>query len=99
MVFFALVGCQKTEEVEVMFKTVGGTTIEAITSLDDLLEGIPVTTKEGYTFIGWYLDQEYTEPFDLLDDRDSWKFTLYAKWEANDKDYQVEHYLEELDGT
>ena len=99
MVFFALVGCQKTDEVEVMFKTVGGTTIEAITSLDDLLEGIPETTKEGYTFIGWYLDQEYTEPFDILEDRESWKFTLYAKWEANDQDYQVEHYLEALDGT
>jgi uncharacterized repeat protein (TIGR02543 family) len=99
MVFFALVGCQKNPEVEIMFKTGGGTVIDAITSMDDLLEGLPSTTKEGYTFIGWFLDTEFTQPFDPLEKRDSWKITLHAKWEALPKDYQVLHYLQELNGS
>lgn len=69
-----------------------------MTSIEDLLEGILSTTKAGYTFDGWFEDNALTESFDPLQERESWVFTLYAKWEANDKDYKIEHYQEGLDG-
>lgn len=99
MIFFVLVGCQKDKEVKVTFETNGGTAIGEVTSIEDLLEGIPSTTKAGYTFDGWFEDNALTESFDPLQERESWVFTLYAKWEANDKDYKVEHYQEGLDGV
>ena len=37
--------------------------------------------KKGYTFDGWYLDEAFTEPFDItkpLESADD--FTIYAKW-------------------
>lgn len=99
MIILALVGCSKDQKVEITFDTNGGSTIETITSLTDLLAGIPSTTRSGYTFDGWYTDETLTESFDPLDDRDSWVFTIYAKWTANTKAYSVEHYQEALNGS
>lgn len=99
MIFFVLVGCQKNQEVKVTFETNGGTSINEVNSIDELLLGIPTTTKEGYTFKGWYTDQSLTEEFDPLEERDSWVITIYAKWDPNDKNYVVEHYKEGLDGV
>jgi len=39
-------------------------------------------TKEGQTFIGWYLDREFTSEFSGVATED---VTLYAKWSANGK--------------
>jgi uncharacterized repeat protein (TIGR02543 family) len=41
-------------------------------------------TKKGYTFDGWYLDEEFTQPYDItkaLESTDD--FTIYAKWKQN----------------
>lgn len=39
----------------------------------------PVTTREGYTFAGWYTDVALTVPFDFETEIKS-SMTLYAKW-------------------
>ena len=38
-------------------------------------------TKSGYVFAGWYLDEEYTERFDVsVGKNDNRDITLYARW-------------------
>jgi uncharacterized repeat protein (TIGR02543 family) len=39
--------------------------------------------REGYTFKGWYLDAETTEPISFVETNDITELTLYAKWEIN----------------
>lgn len=96
MIFFVLSGCKPNQKVEVTFQTNGGTPIETVTSITQLRDGMPTTTKVGYTFSGWYTDETLTQAFDPLVDRDTWVFTIYAKWVANETTYTVEHYLETL---
>lgn len=38
-----------------------------------------VLKREGYTFAGWYLDSDFTKPFDFNTIVDE-SFTIYAKW-------------------
>ena len=68
------------DEFQVTFETNGGNKMDPlITSL--ILEE-PIPTKEGYTFLGWYLEKTFISkvnfPFEVTKD-----ITLYAKWEAN----------------
>ena len=57
-------------------------------------------SRPGYTFEGWYDNNDFTgEKLDSVTvaDRD---ITLYAKWTANtDTAYAVEHYLADLNGN
>lgn len=54
-------------------------------------------SKAGYTFAGWYLDENYETAFTgTMPDQD---LTLYAKWEAKKINYVVEHYQEKADGN
>ena len=62
----------------VRFETYGGTAVaDQITSL---IEEEPVTTKENYTFKGWYTSNAFTNkvtfPYEVTKTQ-----TLYAKWE------------------
>lgn len=43
---------------------------------------LPTPTRTGYSFEGWFLDQEYTKPYDSVPSftKDT---TLYAKWSRN----------------
>ena len=45
------------------------------------LEEILSLNKEGYNFLGWYLDQEYNNKFNLTQ-MPNYDLTLYAKWEV-----------------
>lgn len=57
-----------------------GTTIERIENVAKVPTNLPTLFEDGYKFIGWYLDQEYTEIVkeeELLNSN----LTLYAKWE------------------
>lgn len=75
-------------EYYVNFDVHGGTPIEKIPAQKGgKLESIPTTTKYGYTFGGWYTNDQYTEPysFDPLpapgaDGVNSW---AHAKWIAD----------------
>ena len=48
-----------------------------ITFLDDV-----ISNKKGHTFIGWYLDEEFTELF-ILDEMPAENIVLYGFWEKN----------------
>ena len=65
---------------DVHFELEGGRGVSDLKT--DRIETEPIPTKDGYTFLGWYLDSAYSEkasfPLDVTDD-----LTLYAKWEEN----------------
>ena len=43
---------------------------------------LPTPSRDGYTFLGWYRDQEYTRPFTATEPITS-DTVLYAKWQDN----------------
>ena len=65
----------------VHFELYGGRGVSDLKT--DRIETEPIPTKDGYTFLGWYLDSAYSEkasfPFDVTGN-----ITLYAKWEENE---------------
>ena len=62
----------------VHFELNGGKGVNDLKTNEILIEPIP--TKEGYTFLGWYLEETFINkvnfPFEVTKD-----ITLYAKWE------------------
>ncbi|MBQ9511453.1 MAG: InlB B-repeat-containing protein [Clostridia bacterium] len=41
--------------------------------------------RKGYTFVGWYLDEDYTEQYDMSYTQNEYGvITLYAKWEEGE---------------
>jgi uncharacterized repeat protein (TIGR02543 family) len=64
------------------FDTQGGNNIGEITQDYETSINVVDPTKEGYTFMGWYEDSEFTVSYDieLMPSRD---ITLYARWEIN----------------
>lgn len=69
------------ETFTVTFASNGGSAVEDQTVLEgDKVERPEDPTKEGYTFGGWYVDEELTTEYDfdvaVVED-----ITLYAKWE------------------
>lgn len=68
------------QEYTVFFDVDNGTPVAAVTT--SRIEKQPQTTREGYTFEGWYTDENFTEkvtfPYEVTKAQ-----TLYAKWEKN----------------
>ena len=68
-------------QYSVTFNSNGGSEVASVRQDFDTDIVITNPTREGYTFVGWYLDQEYTESFSLkVPEKD---ITVYARWEAN----------------
>lgn len=71
---------EEPKEFKVSFDSNGGSKVEEVVT--SIIESEPVTTKDGYTFLGWYLEESFinkvTFPFEVTKDQ-----TLYAKWEEN----------------
>lgn len=71
---------EEPKEFKVSFDSNGGSKVEEVVT--SIIESEPVTTKDGYTFLGWYLEENFinkvTFPFEVTKDQ-----TLYAKWEEN----------------
>ena len=71
---------EEPKEFKVSFDSNGGSKVEDVVT--SIIESEPVTTKDGYTFLGWYLEESFinkvTFPFEVTKDQ-----TLYAKWEEN----------------
>lgn len=66
---------------DVSFESNGGTKIETITqSYGSKIDESLVPTREGYEFVGWYLDEECQFPWNIEEDTIKEDFTLYAKW-------------------
>ena len=68
------------QKYTVQFDTDGGTAVGDMTV--SVIDISPVTTREGYTFDGWYTEAAFvkrvTFPYDVTKAQ-----TLYAKWEKN----------------
>lgn len=55
--------------------------------------------KEGYTFAGWYEDEELTKPYQIPSKMPEYDKVVYAKWDAADVDYKVINHVEKTNGT
>lgn len=79
---FMLVACGETT-ITIKYETNGGNTISSQEiDLDDLTNFVlPKPSKDGYEFVGWYLDSEFTKEFKASDVKED--ITLYAKWKEN----------------
>ncbi len=68
------------QKYTVQFDTDGGTAVNDMTV--STIAKSPVTTKKGYTFVGWYTESAFTNkvtfPYEVTKAQ-----TLYAKWEKN----------------
>ena len=84
-IMFILVGCNgQNSNIVINFETNGGSTIESIVIEDSSSFTMPTNpTKDGYSFDGWYLDENLTDTFDIGNITDSSEITLYAKWEED----------------
>lgn len=64
----------------VKFQTNGGTEIEKVkVNPKDKVAKPTAPVKEGYTFVGWYTDEDCTTAYDFNSEVKK-SFTLYAKW-------------------
>jgi len=84
----------------IAFESNGGSAVQMIR----LLAGTPIAdkmpqepTRLGYTFSGWYIDKNLTQPF-TANTMPAGNTTLYAKWTPNTVNYTVEHYKQNLNG-
>ena len=98
MLLFLLIGCNQAEPEEktytYVFETNGGSTINDIILSENQTLTLPSSpTKDGYTFSGWYFDENAIDlPYDInqlndyiMDDT----LTLYAKWEKLDVYHEI----------
>ena len=71
--------------VTITFDSMGGSTVEPVKGVfNDVVSptGMPAPTKDGFVFMGWYRDQEFTQEQPNLFPKSS--LTLYAKWGVTD---------------
>ena len=75
---------EQPQEYTVIFEVDHGTPIAPITTsrIDEEPQKEPQTTRDGYTFAGWYKDGGFVKkavfPYEVTEGQ-----TLYAKWEKN----------------
>lgn len=74
-------------EYKITFDTDGGSAVAPVTV--DVLETSPVTTKAGYTFVGWYSDPEKTVAVSFPY-RPTADCTLFAKWGIDDSIFRLD---------
>ena len=71
---------EPVKEFTVTFDTCGGDKMDSITT--SIISSEPIPTRDGYKFLGWYLDNTYsnkvTFPYEVTQN-----ITLYAKWGEN----------------
>ena len=75
----------------ITFEEYGGTTISDIEDATELPTPLPPTTKSGYTFGGWYYDDDFTTQAYAGDELED-DVTLYAKWILNTYTITFEEY-------
>lgn len=78
LVLFAVAACN-SDEVELNFETNGGNQIESVKVKIGDNYTLPVPTRSGYEFDGWYTDEQFSgsavESIEAKEDA-----TFYAKW-------------------
>ncbi len=91
------------ESVEVTFNAVGGffqneeDTLSFSVAKGSAIEELEAPEKEGFTFEGWFLDEEYTQPVDISSFAFVENAVLFAKWqEITDEDEEGVESAEDL---
>jgi|GEM_PF-7078737 len=82
-----------SNDIEIFFFTNGGNDIDPQTYQKNEDIELPVPTKEGYDFVGWYQNVSLTETFHI-DQESSDSVTLFAKWQP--KTYHINFYVEDV---
>ena len=77
-----LMGCTDVSFV-VSFDSNGGNIIEPMEMKYWKIQLFPNPTKDGYEFVGWYLDESLTIPISFTDIPQK-EVTLYAKWSLDE---------------
>lgn len=80
------------------FDTKGGSSHQDIVQRIGSPISLPVPTRFGYEFAGWYRDWDCTVAF-TSDTMPEESVMLFAKWEPAVVTYTVEHYRQELNGS
>lgn len=71
----------QVDYVTVTFETNGGIPIDPISVVEGFSFDAPEASKEGYLFIGWYYDSQFTNLYEDGVDVINTNITLYAKYE------------------
>ncbi len=83
----------QANEYTITFEVNGGTSISSVGRTYDEMLDLPITTKTGHVFAGWYTDENLTQPLTYTRMPDG-HLTLYAKWELADLEtYQIGYYI------
>lgn len=77
VLLLTMTGCKKKFELE--FITNGGTEIQSVTVKNKTDYTLPIPSKEGYEFAGWYLNSDFTGE-SITDITVTNHTTVYAKW-------------------
>lgn len=86
----------KRNSYTVTFDTNGGSEIPAKTAFyEDSVSEPDIPKKAGCTFGGWYLDSDFYVKYDFGNAVTD-NIVLYAKWEGNEVNYKVRHFLENI---
>ena len=73
-----------SEKVEVSFETDGGTKYFSIRALEDDTITLPTPEKEGYEFLGWYDNKDFSGEALKEEYIIDGSVTLYARWRVED---------------
>ncbi|MBQ3483530.1 MAG: InlB B-repeat-containing protein [Clostridia bacterium] len=78
-------GWREIVEYTVIFKTNNGAPDQTVTVSEGMRIPHPeMPVREGFTFIGWYTDEDCTAAWNFDTDLPTSDMTLYAGWEEND---------------
>lgn len=77
-----LTACNQTSEIKITFIENGGVELEDLTiKTTDTSIDLPTPVRDGYTFDGWFTDEDLTIPFTIASLlTQSGGITVYAKW-------------------
>lgn len=84
VVFFVLIGCSIDDVTyKIDFETYGGESVETLVVVEGQSIELPISLKNGYTFLGWFLED--TDDYKALIKIDSVTkdMKLYAMWSIN----------------
>jgi uncharacterized repeat protein (TIGR02543 family) len=100
MMIMMVTGCDdQLRKFEFSFHENGGSTVEGYWVLRSTWNGdLPVSTRAGYAFGGWYLNPELTTPANK-ETVTTYSNHLYAKWLPAQIEVSVEYWLEDFEGV
>lgn len=79
-------------EYQISFNTCGGDDLTAVSCSSDItLNTLPVPSKTGHSFDGWFLDESLTIPINLSQIKEN--TLVFAKWNINS--YTISYYKEQ----